>query len=518
MEITNISTTTMRDYMRVLFRQKAVIITCVFTVMATAIVGLLFQTPTYTASSKLLITAAKQVEATYYRDISYGQQNIEIAITQTEIVKAMPVLNRAVGSIGLWQRPLDYELNYAAKIKKPFIRIAAQKQLKKMAKLTDDQKKAYQFRMAVESLKENIKVDPIRNTNLFVISVRDHSPVGAAILANVISRSYVIFDLEQQLAELQLKYGEKHLSVLQLQDNIVKLTKGLNGEPLSDVDAIGPASVKIIEQAQVPLRPDGLPRSITIIFVFCMSVFLGLMLAFTFEYMDQTFKSPQDIETFLNLPYLGSIPPRPRAKSFDLIDEQLLLLSKDKGLKTLMFTTSIFEKESQGAVYKIARSIAEKETLKVLVIDMNFRKVPIEQKSSKVKVEASCGLVDVIEKKVPLENAIKAVSNNLSILESGKTALNPITFLDSPTVEKILKDAAERFDLVLVETPDLGKKECFFLMGYVDGVILIVNENKTRKHVAKAMLDLLKKKNIRIFGVILNNRKFLIPRIIYEKV
>ena len=42
---------------------------------------------------------------------------------------------------------------------------------------------------------------------MFTISVRDYNPVGAALIANVVSRSYVMFDLEQQLAELKLKYG-----------------------------------------------------------------------------------------------------------------------------------------------------------------------------------------------------------------------------------------------------------------------------------------------------------------------
>ena len=72
----------------------------------------------------------------------------------------------------------------------------------------EEQKEAFLFRRAVESLKENIKVEPIRDTNMFTISVRDYNPVGAALIANVVSRSYVMFDLEQQLAELKLKYGK----------------------------------------------------------------------------------------------------------------------------------------------------------------------------------------------------------------------------------------------------------------------------------------------------------------------
>ena len=128
------------------------------------------------------------------------------------------------------------------------------------------------------------------DTNLFTISVSDFNPVAAAIIANVVSRSYVIFDLEQQMSELQLQYGDKHPIVMQLRDNINKMIQNLSGEPLPAVDAIGPASVKIIEQAQVPLYPTGTSKRIVIFFALIMSLFFGVMLAFGFEYVDQKLK------------------------------------------------------------------------------------------------------------------------------------------------------------------------------------------------------------------------------------
>lgn len=514
MDSTYVSTTTLRDYLRVLFRQKAVLITCVITVMVTVIIGLLMKTPTYTATVKLLISGEKQVEATYYRDLYYNQ-NMELALTQSEIVKSSPVINRAVGSVGLWQRPLDYEKNFSSVFKKPFIVMAAQSTEKRLAKLKDEQKKSYLYRMTIEDLKQNIKVEPIRDTNMFTISVRDHSPIGAAVLANVVSRSYIIFDLEQQLAELQLKYGEKHLSVLQLQDNIAKLTKGLNGEPLPDAEAIGPASVKVIEQAQVPIRPDGMPKTVTVVLAFFMSIFLGVMLAFTFEYMDQTFKSPQEVEQVLGLPYLGSIPSHPKAKNFEVIDEQLLLLARDKGLKTLLFTSAVYEPENQDVVQKIGRAIGEKENLRVLVIDANFRKLTMKKITSQ---QSAPGLIDVIEEKVTMEKSMQTISKNLAVISSGKTELNPITILDSSRMEQILKDATNQFDLILIDAPDLAKRESVMLSSHVDGVILLINENKTRKQVVQAMISPLKAKRARILGVILNNRTFSIPSAIYERV
>ena len=505
--------TSMRDYIRVLFRQKWVVFTCIITLMVTVIIGLLFKTPTYTASVKLLISASKQVESPYYHDLYVS--NMPVALTQAEIVKSNPVINRAVAAVGLWQKPLDFETKFASKIKQPFIRWSAKKQQKQVEKATEEQKKGFFFRMAIEDLKLNIKVEPIRDTNLFTISVTDFSPYGSAVIANVVSRSYVIFDLEQQLADLQLKYGEKHLAYLQLKDSIEKMTKSLNGEPVSDLDAIGPASVKIIEQAQVPIRPDGLPRSILAILAFIMSILLGVLLAFAFEYMDPTFKYPADVENILGLPFLGSIPKKIRKGTMDLLDEQLLLLIKDREIKTLLFTSPVYEKGNTEAIANIARSLTEKGNFRILVIDANFRRLSFNKVTNQ---PAGPGLVDVIEEKVTLEKSVQTVDKKITVLKPGKTDLNPITLVDSHRMSELLKEASEKYDLVIIDAPDLMHRESLLLGPHVDGVVILVNEGKTRKHVAQVMLEPLKDKKARILGVILNNRTFAIPRAIYDRV
>ena len=116
--------TTFRDYMRVLFRQKAVVITCFLTVMITVIIGIMLKTPVYEAKVKMLISASKQVEATYYRDLIMGQ-NMEVALTQAEIVKSAPVLEKTVRALGLAQKPFDYEKQFASPLKAKLVAIGA---------------------------------------------------------------------------------------------------------------------------------------------------------------------------------------------------------------------------------------------------------------------------------------------------------------------------------------------------------------------------------------------------------
>ena len=509
--------TTMRDYLRVLFHHKMVIIVSFVTVLLTVGVGLKLKTPVYESRVKMLISAQKQTESLYYRDLA-GARSAEVVLTQSEIVKSNPIIERVVKATGLYNRPLDYEKKFASSLKKALIDSKAKKFNKKLDVLTEEQKKSFLFRMAVEDLKKSIKVEPIRDTNLFVISAKDFSPIGAAIIANVVSRSYVIFDLEQQLAELELKYGKKHLSVQQLKDSIDKMIKSLSGEPLPNIEAIGPASVKIIEQAQIPLKPTGTSKMITLLLALIMAPFLGVMLAFVFEYMDQTFKTPGSIETILNLPFLGSIPKKRKLKAAALrnLSDQVYLLTKDKGLKSLLFTSALPNEGVTTIVANLARHLSEKAGHKTLIIDANLRNPDVHKA---FKISEGLGLSDILEGKTTFDKAVRDLGNNLSVLPSGKTGLNPIILLGSERMAKIMELVQNKYELILVDCSNLNDfKDSMVVSSCLEGICLVVNEGKTRRQVVKAALMPLEQKKVNIIGVVLNNRTFAIPKIVYDRI
>ena len=506
---------TMRDYLKVLFRQKWVVITVFVTVMATVAVGLMLKTPVYESSVKLLVSAQKQVEASYYTALT-GSQNNQAALTQSEIVKSNPVIERAVKALGLYQKPLDYEKRFCSPLKAALVSLRVKSMNAKLKRLTPRQKEAFLFRMAVEDLKKNIKVEPLRDTNMFTITVRDFSPVGAAVIANVVSRSYVIFDLEQQLAELKLKYGEKHPAVIQLKDNIEKMIKSLNGKPLPNVEAIGPASVKIIEQATIPFEPAGIPKILTLILAFFMAVFLGIMLAFTFEYLDQTFKSPQDIEKFLNLPFLGYIPKKAGPESYHSIASQIYLLMKDKNLKSILITAALPGEGVSVITANIAKTMSSHLGQKTLIIDTNLRKPSVH---NILKTPASAGLSGILEGKISLDKAVIAAGDNLAVLPAGKTKFNPVTLLESRRMQELLKAAENKYEIILLDSVNLRDyKDAVMLAVYTGGVILVINEGKTRRQAAKRAIASLEQRKAVLLGAVLNNRTFVIPKAIYERV
>jgi len=506
---------TVRDYLRVLFRHKAIVITTVIAVTLTVFIGLMLQTHEYEGKVKMIISAEKLVASPYYREL-IGYRDVQVALTQSEIVTSNPVIERAVKAVGLYNRPLDYEKNFSTKFKKPLIGIQAKLMQGNLSKFSEEQKNSFLFRFAVEDLKKHIKVEPVRDTNLFTISVSDYSPVGSAILANVISRSFIIFDLEQQLAETQLKYGDKHPTTIQLKDSIEKMVKNLTGQPLPDIEAIGPASIKVVEQASVPMQPTGLPKTLTFVLGVFMSIFLGVMLAFTCEYLDQTFKFPFDVEKYLGLPYLGSIPKDADISYYHDLADQIYLLMKDKSLKSLLLSSSLANEGATQTIVNLGTYLSKSAGHKVLIIDANLRNPSMHKLFKNPETQ---GLVDVLEGRLSFDKAVKDVGSHLNILVAGKTNLNPVTLLGSKAMAEVIKDAGKDYDVVLIDCAPLSNfKDAAVMSSFVDGVALVITEGKTRKQVVKNAITPLEQKKANLIGVILNNRTYPIPERIYKRV
>jgi len=523
--------TTLRDYLRVLFRHKAIMVLTIITVCATVFFGLKLKTKIYESRVKMLITAEKQVEATYLKEM-YGGRNVQQTLTQSEIVKSSPVLNRVVRALALDKRPADDEKQFASPLKARLIDYQAAAFNKKLEVLPEEQRGAFLYRRAVESLKQKIKVTPIRDTNMFTISVQDYNPVAAAIIANVVSRSYVMFDLEQQLAELKLKYGERHPTVNLIQDSLAVLKETLSGQPIDDIEAMGPASVKIMDQASVAIEPTGTPKALTFLLAIVMSVFLAVMLAFVFEYTDQTFKTPQEIRRFLNVPFIGSIArfrfgnnrlikdARKRSKYFQAyqgLSDQICLLFKSENMNSLLITSATANEGSPKVVANAGYYLAKALQHRVLIIDANLR-TSVMSRLLKL-TDTQKGLAAYLDGRTAMDQIIQDGGEGPDIIPAGATDKNPVTLLESEKMSALLKAAAREYEIILIDCANIRDyKDATVLSALVDGLALTVNEGQTRRQVVQNVCAQLQEHKAKIKGVILNNRTFPIPGFVYNHV
>jgi len=526
----NKSETTLRDLLRVVFRHKLVFMLVFIVIMVSVYIGMELRTPLYQARVMILVAGKMQKDIEVERELGPGS----IVQTQMVLVRSTPIIRRAVEALKLYQRPLDYEKRYTTKLNAYFIEHAARAEELEMEGMTNKQREAYLFSRAMNDLAGNIEVQEMaQDSSMFSIAVTDYDPVTAAIIANVVSRSYVIFDIEQQIAGLQLTYGEKNSTIVRLEYYIDKLKESLDGRPLSDIEALGPASVKIVGQAgggmMIPMKPG---KTTALVIGFLMSVILGVALSYLFDYFDQTFRSPKDIETFLNIRYLGSVPRRRLedkpiisrsntkntnySQSFQNVSENIYLLMKDNKLNSFIITDSEGSRETVSVIANIGIYLAHKADIRVLIIDVNPRMISAGI-ASVFNVADIPGLTDVLEGQANFEDVVLSIGPNLSVLPAGRPMVNPIKLLESSMLSDLIKQTKSKYDVVLINCADIKNyTDAAILSSFTDGVVLVINEGQIRRQIVGNAIVPLKEKGTNIIGGILTNRTHAIPGIIYK--
>ncbi|MCU0822640.1 MAG: hypothetical protein MUC95_09260 [Spirochaetes bacterium] len=518
---------TFRDFISIIFRQKTTIVISFCCIMIIAFIGIQMQTPLYEASVKMHIRGIGGVEASTYQSIGY----FRVHITQMEIVKSEPVLRRTIEALNLHKRPLDYEKNFCHPMKRYLIDYRANKLEKIMAGMSEENREKFLFWRAQQTLNENLRTELIPHSDIIRIIVADISPEGAVAIANVISRTYSIVDQEQQLAELKQKYGDYHPVVQQLRDNITQMTQRLTGDKLPDLEAIGTASVKVIEQAMTDFEPIGKPKIIILIIALFVSIFVGLALAFIFDHLNQTFRTPQEIITFLNLPILGTVPEKKRkllrhgtdqdvmvTQFNEELADQIFVFIKTLNLKSILITSVMKGEGCSNIVFSIGNYLSQQMQCNILLVDANFRYPSLHKKYD---LQNGPGLINILERfvhnsdashkdknrsdeNIPTENKdgntgelnkfidtstslfednIHKINSSLSILTAGKTSDTSINLLDENCMNNLLAYSKERFDTVIIDCSNLrNNKDAGKIATLVDGVTVVISEGKVRSH------------------------------------
>jgi capsular exopolysaccharide synthesis family protein len=522
---------TLRDALKVIFRHKWIILVCVSTAMVVLYVVKQMRTPMYEAEVKMLITAAKQIQSPFYKEVG-GNNKAEIALTQSEIVKSDTVIQRVIRQFEMFIHPLDYEMQFASPLRRYMIERHIKNFKEGVRNLTLNQKQDLLLIKAVNTLKARVDVQLVRDTHMFTIRARDFDPQEAAKIANLISRSYIIFDIEQQLAETSQKYGYRHPNVIQLSDIIETMKSQLNTPHLANTDAFGQATVKIVQQAGVPQSSMNSIGRKTWIAVLIVALGFGVFLAFALEFLNQTIKSADDIEHHFQIPMIGFIRKRhwmnrnflrdvhvqsQYAQSYQRLSEQLHLLFRDHRAKSILLAPVSSDRSGAIVTANLAKCFSDLLKHKVLVIDANFRRSALRKFWGLPKKKQ--GLSDLLHNGTSIEDVVIALNDRLSIIPSGHSDVSPVSLLDSKKLSDVLDECAEVYDVVLIHAPNaLEFKDAAAITPYVDGVVFIVNEAKIRRQAIRNVMEPYKAYQAHLMGVILNNRKFALPDWIYEHV
>ena len=307
------------------------------------------------------------------------------------------------------------------------------------------------------------------------------------------------------------------------------------------LSASSSAGIKIVDIAQMPDNP--IPKNETRYYILgvILGLVLGFGLAFILEFNDTSIKSNDDIEKYLNVPVLGTIPHITFSKKEDIkikrrssksrrstsvthypshllnfsgdesvtaeayrsLRTNLSFVSPDNPIKCLLITSAGPTEGKSLTIANLALSYAQMGK-KTLLVDTDLRR-PVLHHIFGMKREP--GFTDLFATNSDYDTVIKPTQReNIYIITAGIFTPNPAELIASQKMAAHIDYFRNNFDMVFFDTPPIVAVTDATLLGTkLDGVLIVVRSHKTTREIAMQAVSNLNNVGVKCIGSVLND-------------
>jgi capsular exopolysaccharide synthesis family protein len=296
----------------------------------------------------------------------------------------------------------------------------------------------------------------------------------------------------------------------QVYDGLLQRYKELNAAA-----GITISNTSIIDVADAPLKPT----SPNIWRNLATGIAAGLALAVISvaikDQFDDSIRIPEDLETKLGLALLGVVPRVRNGDPAEMMADPkssvseaynslrgALIYSTPDGLPQTMLVTSAQASEGKSTTtYAIAVGFARMGK-KVVLLDADLRRPTLHRSIDYDNVQ---GLSTLLTSSDSLASVLKPTAYpNLSIVPSGPVPSSPTELISGIRMREVLTEASNTHDVVLIDSPPvLGLADAPMMAAIVDGVIFVVEADRSRHGSLKAALRRLRAVRRNILGGVL---------------
>jgi capsular exopolysaccharide synthesis family protein len=267
-------------------------------------------------------------------------------------------------------------------------------------------------------------------------------------------------------------------------------------------------NVKLVESATVPTSPVRPDRKRIAAVGAVLGMFMGVALLLGRDFLDNTIKDPEEVERFLHLDLLATVP-RYGEDTVHLVTEAyqnlrtaLLFARKDDGGQVVLVTGTAPQEGKTTTLVNIARLLATSGE-KTLVIDCDLRRAQLH---TWLGLDREPGFTDHFVRHVELESLIRTTMvPNLFALTAGQLPPNPPALLARRDLEKVLDKLRSQFEWILIDSPPLASvTDALLLARHAEIVLFVVQHNRVDKKLVKRMVGNLRKVTPNLLGAIFN--------------
>lgn len=300
------------------------------------------------------------------------------------------------------------------------------------------------------------------------------------------------------------------------------------------------SNIRIVDPAIIPSAPARPAKARNIALAFLVGLVGGIGIALMREYMDNTVKTPDDVETLSRLPSLAVVPmfadslianrksgllkstsanghdkrielvaqhlPKSQmAEAFRALRTALLLSQAERPPQVILVTSALPREGKTTAAANLAVTLAQLGDRTVLV-DADLRKPGVGRLlnlgtgkyaglSSYLAGASTLDLVTVPHEAIP----------NLAAIPTGPLPPNPADLLSSHRLADAIVELKTKFKFIVIDSPPImAATDAVILSVQADGVLLVVRSGETPKAAFTRSCDLLTSVNSNLLGVVLN--------------
>jgi protein-tyrosine kinase len=195
----------------------------------------------------------------------------------------------------------------------------------------------------------------------------------------------------------------------------------------------------------------------------------------------------------------GNMSPVSR-EQYRRLAAQLHDAQGNTGLRVLMVASAVPGEGKTLTATNLALTLSDSYRRRVLLIDGDLRKPTLHQI---FRLNTTSGLIDGLESPEEVKLVLRQVSAQLSVLPAGRPTQDPMACLTSERMRRLIDEAKEAFDWVIIDTPPLMLlPDAHLLSSLVDSAVLVVRANSTPHEMVKRTAEIIGRE--RIIGVVLN--------------
>ena len=276
---------------------------------------------------------------------------------------------------------------------------------------------------------------------------------------------------------------------------------------------VGVSPVSIVDRADPPGGPFKPNLMMNLLFGLGLGLLAGIAAAVGLEFANDTIKTREDVRRKLGLPCLGAVPRTAARDSFvedlksptSVVSEAYsaivaaLRFSTEAGTPKVLVVTSTRAGEGKSSsALALSQNFARRGN-RVLLIDSDLRKPAFKAANDKVGLSKLLTTQDLL-----MSHVLETQHGNLWLLPSGPVPPNAADLLATPRMRKVISEAVERFDIVLIDgPPTLGLADAPLLASAAHNILFCIESGKTRTRAAIEALNRLEATGAHVLGVTL---------------